>query len=78
MIVPVIVPAMNEGMWNHPTRLLNAGIVEHGVQFIALVEGWQACRTVGVGRMSEAGEVVEWVGRKLSAGGEAVPGHFVP
>ncbi len=62
----VIAPAMNEGMWNHPATQRNAArLREDGVACIGPGSGWQACRTVGVGRMSEAGEIVEWIGKKL-------------
>jgi phosphopantothenoylcysteine decarboxylase/phosphopantothenate--cysteine ligase len=65
----VIAPAMNEGMWNHPATQRNARqLREDGVAFIGPAEGWQACRTVGMGRMSEAAEIVEWIGKKLGGG----------
>lgn len=62
----VIAPAMNEGMWNHPATQRNAETLRaDGVAFIGPGTGWQACRTVGVGRMSEAAEILEWIGKKL-------------
>ncbi|MGN6370623.1 MAG: flavoprotein [Phycisphaerae bacterium] len=73
-------PAMNEGMWNHPATQRNAKrVFEDGVKFVGPGEGWQACRTVGVGRMSEAVQIVEAVEGKLatSAGVENPP-HFSP
>jgi phosphopantothenoylcysteine decarboxylase/phosphopantothenate--cysteine ligase len=62
----VIAPAMNEGMWNHPATQRNAETLrQDGVAFIGPGSGWQACRSVGVGRMSEAAEILEWIGKKL-------------
>jgi phosphopantothenoylcysteine decarboxylase/phosphopantothenate--cysteine ligase len=62
----VIAPAMNEGMWNHPATQRNAQrLREDGVAFIGPAAGWQACRTVGMGRMSEAAEIIEWIVKKL-------------
>jgi phosphopantothenoylcysteine synthetase/decarboxylase len=76
----VIAPAMNEGMWNHPATQRNARrVFEDGVQFIGPGEGWQACRTVGVGRMSEPKEILEAVQVKLTAiEAAANPPHFSP
>lgn len=66
----VIAPAMNEAMWKHPATQRNAKqLREDGVEFIGPGEGWQACRTVGVGRMSESAEIVEWIGKKLGGKG---------
>jgi len=78
----VIAPAMNEGMWNHPATQRNAKrVLDDGVQFIGPGSGWQACRTIGVGRMAEAVEIVEWVMQKLSPVAQAPseqPPHFTP
>ncbi|HEY4330130.1 MAG TPA: flavoprotein [Phycisphaerae bacterium] len=74
-----IVPAMNEGMWNHPATQRNARrLFEDGVQFIGPGEGWQACRTVGVGRMSEPAEILDWVGKKLAGSSSEPTAHFTP
>ncbi len=76
----VAAPAMNEGMWNHPATQRNAKrVFEDGVRFVGPGEGWQACRTVGVGRMSEAVQIVEAVEGKLAATESAAnPPHFSP
>ena len=76
----VAAPAMNEGMWNHPATQRNAKrVFEDGVQFVGPGAGWQACRTVGVGRMSEAVQIVEAVEGKLAATEIAQnPPHFSP
>jgi phosphopantothenoylcysteine synthetase/decarboxylase len=51
------------------------------VQFVGPGAGWQACRTVGVGRMSEPPEIVDYVMVKLGAKEQlpaAAPPHFTP
>lgn len=76
----LVAPAMNEEMWNHPATQRNAKqVFEDGVQFIGPGEGWQACRTVGVGRMSEPAEILEAIGAKLGAlMAQKNPPHFAP
>jgi phosphopantothenoylcysteine decarboxylase/phosphopantothenate--cysteine ligase len=76
----VIVPAMNEGMWNHPATQRNAKrLIEDGYSFIGPGEGWQACRTIGVGRMAEPVDVLKWVEAKLGASVPVEqPPHFTP
>jgi phosphopantothenoylcysteine decarboxylase/phosphopantothenate--cysteine ligase len=74
----VIAPAMNEGMWTHPATQRNAKrLLEDGIQFIGPGTGWQACRTVGVGRMSEAGEIVLWITERMATREREAP-HFRP
>ena len=75
----VIAPAMNEGMWNHPATQRNAEqLLEDGIQFIGPGEGWQACRTKGVGRMSESAEILAWIEKKLATPEPAATPHFRP
>ena len=75
----VIAPAMNEGMWNHPATQRNAKqLFEDGIQFIGPGSGWQACRAVGVGRMSESAEIIEWIDNKLAPTTAEAPPHFTP
>jgi phosphopantothenoylcysteine decarboxylase/phosphopantothenate--cysteine ligase len=75
----VIAPAMNEGMWNHPATQRNAKrIFDDGIQFIGPGSGWQACRAVGTGRMSEPSEILEWIGNKLTPVTVETPPHFTP
>lgn len=76
----LIAPAMNEQMWTHPATQRNAKqILDDGVQFVGPETGWQACRTVGMGRMSEPAEILEAVAAKLAklAAVEPTP-HFTP
>lgn len=50
----MLAPAMNERMWAHPSVQRNVAFLrEHGYELIGPEEGWQACRAVGPGRMSE-------------------------
>jgi phosphopantothenoylcysteine decarboxylase/phosphopantothenate--cysteine ligase len=53
---PVLVaPAMNEQMWENPVTQRNITTLRDllGHHIIGPDSGWQACRTKGVGRMSE-------------------------
>lgn len=60
-------PAMNEQMWQHPATQRNAKqVFGDGVQFVGPGAGWQACRTVGVGRMSESAEILAAIENKLA------------
>ena len=55
----LIAPAMNEGMWTHPATQRNVKrVLEDGVSMIGPATGWQACRAIGVGRMSEPAEIL--------------------
>lgn len=55
----VLAPAMNDVMWSQPSTQRNVKqLVEDGFYLIGPGEGWQACRTVGTGRMSEPEEIL--------------------
>ena len=64
----LIAPAMNSQMWQNPfvqgnlKRLIDAG---HHV--IGPEEGWMACRTVGVGRMTEPERILDQIETLLGA-----------
>lgn len=50
----LLAPSMNEAMWSQPVTQRNARqLRDDGYQFVGPDEGWQACRTVGAGRMAE-------------------------
>jgi phosphopantothenoylcysteine decarboxylase/phosphopantothenate--cysteine ligase len=50
----ILAPAMNTRMWQHPSVQRNIELLrESGFEFVGPEEGWQACGTVGPGRMSE-------------------------
>ena len=50
----MLAPAMNTRMWQHPaTRRNITWLRENGYMLVGPEEGWQACRAVGPGHMSE-------------------------
>ena len=50
----MLAPAMNTRMWQHPATQRNITLLrESGYTLIGPETGWQACREVGPGRMSE-------------------------
>ena len=58
----IVVPSMNEQMWNNPAVQANiASLRSRGLAIIGPESGWQACRTVGIGRMSEPEAIVQAV-----------------
>jgi phosphopantothenoylcysteine decarboxylase/phosphopantothenate--cysteine ligase len=62
----LLAPAMNEIMWNHPaTRANIRRLRDWGVAMIGPESGWQACRTIGQGRMSEPDAILAAVEEKL-------------
>jgi phosphopantothenoylcysteine decarboxylase/phosphopantothenate--cysteine ligase len=55
----LLAPSMNEVMWAQPaTRRNVAQLVADGFTMVGPGEGWQACRAVGAGRMSEPEELL--------------------
>ncbi len=55
----LLAPSMNEVMWRQPATLRNVQtLTGDGFHFVGPALGWQACRTVGVGRMSEPDEIL--------------------
>jgi phosphopantothenoylcysteine decarboxylase/phosphopantothenate--cysteine ligase len=67
---PVLLcPAMNEAMWNQPSTQRNlAQVREDGFVIVGPEEGWQACRTVGLGRMSEPEAILAALSESLRLG----------
>jgi phosphopantothenoylcysteine decarboxylase len=61
--VPVLLaPAMNVTMWNQPATQRNvATLMNDGYSFVGPGSGWQACREVGEGRMSEPEDLLKAV-----------------
>lgn len=56
----LLAPSMNEMMWKQPATQRNlAQLISDGFQIVAPVEGWQACRTVGDGRLPESDDLVD-------------------
>lgn len=68
----LLAPSMNDVMWKQPSTQRNVRtLVEDGFGFVGPGKGWQACRTVGMGRMSEPEEILAAIGKALAAqGGE--------
>lgn len=72
----LLAPAMNSVMWAQPATQRNVRqVVADGFALIGPAEGWQACRHVGAGRMSEPEEIVSALGRLLGSarGADAGP-----
>lgn len=59
-ITPVLLcPSMNVVMWEQPATKRNVRLLQDdGYLFEGPADGWQACRTVGTGRMSEPEAIV--------------------
>ncbi|MGC1182961.1 bifunctional phosphopantothenoylcysteine decarboxylase/phosphopantothenate--cysteine ligase CoaBC [Legionella sp.] len=58
--IPVFVcPAMNHSMWHHPATRANCTLLqERGAIFVGPEEGAQACGEEGLGRVSEAEQII--------------------
>lgn len=66
----LIAPAMNARMWANPATQRNIQFLrECGYAFVGPDEGWQACRAVGPGRMSEPEAILAAISASLPAGG---------
>lgn len=69
----LLAPAMNEAMWAQPSTRRNAArLVEDGFELVGPAEGWQACRTVGAGRMVEPEDLLREVASRVAARRRAV------
>jgi len=63
----LLAPAMNEVMWDQPATQRNIRtLLQDGFELIGPGEGWQACRHVGVGRMSEPEAILGVIAQKLA------------
>lgn len=64
----LLAPAMNSVMWAQPANQRNvAQVVADGFDLVGPGDGWQACRHVGTGRMSEPDEILAALARVLDA-----------
>lgn len=64
----LLAPSMNEAMWNQPATQRNLEQLRaDGCRIIGPDAGWQACRTVGVGRLAEPDAIIEAVTALLTA-----------
>jgi len=67
-------PAMNTRMWENPITQENiAKLTKLGYRFIGPERGWLACRSEGIGRMSEPAKIVEEVTQFVLAAKPANP-----
>lgn len=66
---PVLLcPSMNAVMWEQPSNQRNLRqLREDGFAFVGPEDGWQACRTVGTGRMSEPEAILAAITESLQA-----------
>ncbi len=63
----LLAPAMNEAMWQQASTQRNlAQLAEDGFHLVGPGSGWQACRTMGVGRMSEPEEILAEAGQLVN------------
>jgi phosphopantothenoylcysteine decarboxylase/phosphopantothenate--cysteine ligase len=64
----LLAPAMNEAMWDQPSTQRNAKqLIADGFELIGPAEGWQACRTVGAGRMVEPDHLLDEVAKRIAS-----------
>lgn len=62
----LLAPSMNAVMWAQPANQRNLKTLhDDGFEFVGPGTGWQACRTDGVGRMSEPQEIIAAMERLL-------------
>lgn len=63
----MIAPSMNEMMWRQSSTQRNiAQLRDDGFTLIEPGEGWQACRTVGAGRLPEPEDLLDRINRALA------------
>ncbi|MBL9031990.1 MAG: hypothetical protein JNM80_09825 [Phycisphaerae bacterium] len=63
----LLAPSMNSVMWSQPSTQRNLRtLVEDGFRIVGPGEGWQACRHVGAGRMSEPEAILAALGAALA------------
>lgn len=64
----IIAPAMNHNMWSNPIVQANVeSLQKAGMKLCGPAEGWQACRSVGMGRLAEPADLVSEVAACLIA-----------
>lgn len=63
----LLAPSMNAVMWSQASTRRNVKtLVEDGFEMVGPGDGWQACRMVGTGRMSEPEEILGVVARRMA------------
>lgn len=64
----LLAPAMNARMWQHAATQRNVEFLrKSGIEMIGPDSGWQACRAVGPGRMSEPDAILSAIRGRLAA-----------
>lgn len=64
----LLAPSMNAVMWSQASTQRNVKtLVEDGFEMVGPDDGWQACRMVGTGRMSEPEVILGVVARRVAA-----------
>ncbi|GMV24085.1 MAG: hypothetical protein AMXMBFR58_01160 [Phycisphaerae bacterium] len=62
----LLAPSMNAVMWSQPSTRRNLETLRQDrFEFVGPDEGWQACRTVGQGRMAEPEHLLQRVAERL-------------
>jgi phosphopantothenoylcysteine decarboxylase/phosphopantothenate--cysteine ligase len=70
----LLAPSMNTVMWEQPSTQRNLKtLLADGFEIIGPGEGWQACRNIGAGRMSEPESILEAVAHTLRARATGTP-----
>lgn len=60
----LMAPAMSSSMWSKPAVQRNVRILsEDGVHWVGPGSGWLSCRKEGIGRMAEADQILEAIGK---------------
>jgi phosphopantothenoylcysteine decarboxylase/phosphopantothenate--cysteine ligase len=66
----LLAPSMNSVMWAQPSNQRNLATLERdGFQIVGPGDGWQACRHVGTGRMSEPEAILARLVQALGGAG---------
>lgn len=66
----LLAPSMNNVMWAQPSNQRNLEtLTKDGFRIVGPGEGWQACRHVGTGRMSEPEAILEAIADALAKRG---------
>jgi phosphopantothenoylcysteine decarboxylase/phosphopantothenate--cysteine ligase len=63
----LLAPSMNAVMWSQASTQRNVKtLVEDGFEIVGPEDGWQACRMVGTGRMSEPEVILRAAARRVA------------
>jgi len=62
----LLAPSMNSAMWEQPSNQRNLKtLIADGFRIVGPGEGWQACRHIGTGRMSEPEAILAAIAESL-------------